>query len=274
MLGRCPTLEDRKHYFNQHQLNFLASSMVMLTTLSWLLFPLHKGKCLVFVEEEEHLCGQLVSLERAIVEPSFGGQQVMTWMSIDQVWHPYTMTDRYIIIWLTKCPIFDTRTRAHTQDPAISSACSSPWLKCCSILSQNSDLYITSAPYPIFHTHVQRTRSLVHLYTEYIQLYLSRSLSPPPPLKYTQMVPDRHNLDHHLHLCNISLINVSVTMIVLMCNISLMDIKPWLSLCLQLCDLSLMDYGSLHFRYSIIAASALYHHTNEHLVADVSGNLV
>ncbi|BFZ12964.1 hypothetical protein BsWGS_16003 [Bradybaena similaris] len=39
----------------------------------------------------------------------------------------------------------------------------------------------------------------------------------------------------------------------------------------RLCDLSLMDYGSLHFRYSIIAASALYHHTNEHLVADVSG---
>ncbi|XP_059141212.1 G1/S-specific cyclin-E-like [Physella acuta] len=39
----------------------------------------------------------------------------------------------------------------------------------------------------------------------------------------------------------------------------------------RLCDLSLMDVGSLQFRYSIIAASALYHHTNEQLVMDVSG---
>lgn len=118
----------------------------------------------------------------------------------------------------------------------------------------------------VMFTHILRTFN-----------YTSHVLSPPSPsprLPNIHMVPDRHNLDRHLHLCNISLINVSMTMIVLMCNISLMDIKPWLSLCLQLCDLSLMDYGSLHFRYSIIAASALYHHTNEHLVADVSGNLV
>ncbi|KAH9499739.1 G1/S-specific cyclin-E1 [Bulinus truncatus] len=39
----------------------------------------------------------------------------------------------------------------------------------------------------------------------------------------------------------------------------------------RLCDLSLMDVGSLNFRYSVIAASALYHHTNEDLVMEVSG---
>ncbi|XP_055891956.1 G1/S-specific cyclin-E1-like isoform X3 [Biomphalaria glabrata] len=39
----------------------------------------------------------------------------------------------------------------------------------------------------------------------------------------------------------------------------------------RLCDLSLMDVGSLNFRYSVIAASALYHHTNEELVMEVTG---
>lgn len=32
-----------------------------------------------------------------------------------------------------------------------------------------------------------------------------------------------------------------------------------------------MDTGSLEFRYSVIAASALYHHTSEQLVMEVSG---
>ncbi|CAG5126039.1 unnamed protein product, partial [Candidula unifasciata] len=39
----------------------------------------------------------------------------------------------------------------------------------------------------------------------------------------------------------------------------------------RLCDLSLLDYGSMHFRYSIIAATALYHHTGENLVEEVTG---
>ncbi|CAL1532746.1 unnamed protein product [Lymnaea stagnalis] len=39
----------------------------------------------------------------------------------------------------------------------------------------------------------------------------------------------------------------------------------------RLCDLSLLDVGSLQFRYSVIAASALYHHTNDKLVMEVSG---
>ncbi|GFN95957.1 G1/s-specific cyclin-e1 [Plakobranchus ocellatus] len=39
----------------------------------------------------------------------------------------------------------------------------------------------------------------------------------------------------------------------------------------RLCDLSVMDAGSLQFRYSVLAASALYHHTNQHVVKEVSG---
>ncbi|RUS69001.1 hypothetical protein EGW08_023237, partial [Elysia chlorotica] len=33
----------------------------------------------------------------------------------------------------------------------------------------------------------------------------------------------------------------------------------------RLCDLCVMDAGSLQYRYSLIAAAALYHHTNEHV---------
>lgn len=39
----------------------------------------------------------------------------------------------------------------------------------------------------------------------------------------------------------------------------------------RLCDLCVMDAGSLQFRYSLIAAAALYHHTNENVVKEVSG---
>ncbi|CAG5117650.1 unnamed protein product, partial [Candidula unifasciata] len=39
----------------------------------------------------------------------------------------------------------------------------------------------------------------------------------------------------------------------------------------RLCDLSLMDAGSLQFRYSVIVAAALYYHTCEQMVMDVSG---
>ncbi|GFR87383.1 G1/S-specific cyclin-E-like [Elysia marginata] len=39
----------------------------------------------------------------------------------------------------------------------------------------------------------------------------------------------------------------------------------------RLCDLCVMDAGSLQFRYSRIAAAALYHHTNENVVKEVSG---
>ncbi|XP_012938100.1 G1/S-specific cyclin-E1 isoform X2 [Aplysia californica] len=39
----------------------------------------------------------------------------------------------------------------------------------------------------------------------------------------------------------------------------------------RLCDLALMDVGSFKFYRNVIAASALYHHTNEKLVMEVSG---
>uniref|UniRef100_A0A0B7A0P4 Uncharacterized protein n=1 Tax=Arion vulgaris TaxID=1028688 RepID=A0A0B7A0P4_9EUPU len=39
----------------------------------------------------------------------------------------------------------------------------------------------------------------------------------------------------------------------------------------RLCDLSLLDASSLNFRYSVIAAAAIYYHTSEQLVMDISG---